>query len=60
MITYTFECNECKKEIEKFRMGSENLARWKSGEYIVTCDCGSTNVKQVIPKGSGQFKNMKS
>ena len=60
MVSYVFECNKCKKEITQFRMGTENLSKWKKGKYTVTCVCGSTDVKQIIPVGSGQFRNMKS
>lgn len=56
MVTYSFQCNKCKIVFEKFRFGHENLKKWKDGKLEVKCECGSTDVQQVLTKGSGQFK----
>ena len=59
MTSYTFKCNKCGAEFEKFRFGFDRLKQWKEGKLKVECtdsNCKSTDVKQIIPKGSGIFK----
>ena len=60
MITYDFKCQDCKNEFEKFRLGIKNLELWKKGQYSIACPiCKSQDIKLIIPKGSGQFKEIK-
>lgn len=56
MVTPHFEC-KCGEQFEKFRFGLDNLKKFEQGKLKVECPkCKSTEVKKIIPKGSGFFK----